>query len=428
MTRKDLPQTEVAPHATRRVRYIHNVDRIPGIPEHERARLRKVAEVYAFRANDYYLGLIDWNDPDDPIRQLIIPRVEELNDWGRLDASNEAGVTVTHGVQHKYEDTVLLLCNEVCGAYCRYCFRKRLFMNDNAEVTKDVSAGIRYIAEHPEVTNVLLTGGDPLVMSTRRLREIISRLRAIPHVRIIRIGSKIPAFNPFRILNDADLQDLLRTHSTPERRIYLMAHFDHPRELTAEAAAGLAKYIECGVICVNQCPLVKGVNDDPLVLSELYRKLSWMGCTPYYLFQGRPTAGNEPYEVPLVRGWEVFQEALTRGSGLARRPRFVMSHETGKVEILGVDERHIYLRYHRAKRAENRGQLVIMQRDDSAYWLDQLKPATDSYVPLGVRFLRFNGRHGDGRVRRRSDPRRQGRRIGRRVLPDFNTGYARDAG
>ncbi len=431
MTRKDLPQTELAPHAARRVRYIHRVDRIPRIPEHERAQLRKVAGVYAFRANDYYLGLIDWDDPNDPIRRLIIPRVEELNDWGRLDASNEAAVTVAPGVQHKYEETVLLLCNEICGAYCRYCFRKRLFMNGNAEVTKDVSAGIRYIAEHPKVTNVLLTGGDPLIMSTRRLREIISRLRAIPHVRIIRIGSKIPAFNPFRILNDIELQDLLRTHSTPERRIYLMAHFDHPRELTTEAAASLAKYIECGVICVNQCPLIKGINDDPDVLSDLYRKLSWMGCTPYYLFQGRPTAGNEPYEVPLVRGWQIFQEALTRGSGLARRPRFVMSHESGKVEILGVDERHIYLRYHRAKRPENRGQLVIMQRDDSAYWLDQLKPAADSYIPLGVKFHRFNGdsrRRGNVHVRRRSDPRRQGRRAGYRPMPECNTNCSRDGG
>ncbi|MCH7870812.1 MAG: 4Fe-4S cluster-binding domain-containing protein [Planctomycetes bacterium] len=379
----------------RRVKYIRKIDQIPNIPDSERESLRRVAEVYVFRANDYYLGLIDWNDPDDPIKQLIIPRIEELNDWGKLDASNEQAITVEHGVQHKYDDTVLLLCNEVCGAYCRYCFRKRLFMNDNGEVTNDVSAGIAYIRNHPEVSNVLLTGGDPLLMSTRRLGEIISQLREIEHVEIIRLGSKMPAFDPFRILNDTDLQDLLRTYSTPEKRIYLMAHFDHPRELTAEARLGRAKYIECGVTCVNQCPLIRGVNDDPDTLAEMWRTLSHIGVPPYYLFQGRPTAGNEPYEVPIVEGWKIWRDAVTRESGLAGRARFAMSHESGKIEICGVDQRRIYFRYHRSKHAENRGRFFSCRRDDDAYWLDQLEPAAGSFIPQGVSFECFAGPLGE---------------------------------
>jgi len=366
----------------RRVKYVRDVTKVAEIPEAERERLREVSKRYVFRANDYYLGLIDWSDPDDPIKQLIIPREEELSDWGTLDASNEARYTVAQGVQHKYPHTVLLLCNEVCGAYCRYCFRKRLFMDENEEVTKDVSAGIEYIRTHSDVTNVLLTGGDPLLMSTRRIVEILEKLREIPHVRIIRIGSKMPAFDPFRILNDEALQAAFRRYSLPDRRIYLMAHFDHPRELTDEAVAGIDAYIKSGVICVNQCPLIRGVNDDPAVLSELYRKLSWIGCPPYYLFQGRPTAGNEPYEVPIVRGWEIFREAMRHGSGLARRARFVMSHETGKIEILAVDDRHIYLRYHRARDAENRGRFMIYKRHDGAYWLDQLEPAEVGDAPV----------------------------------------------
>jgi len=370
----------------RRVKYITRVDQIENIPPDEREKLRKVSERYVFRSNDYYLRLIDWSDPHDPIKQLIIPRGDELNDWGKLDASNEASNTVRRGTQHKYADTVLLLCNEVCGAYCRYCFRKRLFMNGNDEVTTDVSGGIDYIREHTEVTNVLLTGGDPLLMSTRKLGEIIAALRAIPHVRVIRLGSKMPAFDPFRLLDDEALQGLLRTHSTSDRRIYLMAHFDHPRELTPEARAGIAKFIQCGVICVNQCPLVKGVNDDPDVLNHLYRELSFIGCPPYYLFQGRPTAGNEPYEVPIVRGWHIFQDAINRGSGLARRARYAMSHDSGKVEILAVDGDSIYLRYHRSKYPENEGKLMRFARDDEAYWLDQLVPAPGSYVPVGVNF------------------------------------------
>ncbi len=364
-----------------RVAYVRNLDKITSIPPDEREKLKKVAQKYVFRANEYYLDLIDWNNPDDPIKQLIIPREEELNDWGELDASNEQAITVSRGVQHKYPDTVLLLCNEVCGAYCRYCFRKRLFMDDNDEVTLDVSEGIEYIANHPEVRNVLLTGGDPLLMSTRRLVDILRRLREVPHVEIIRLGSKMPAFNPWRLTHDEELQKALRRYSTPKKRIYLMAHFDHPRELTEPAIEGIDCFIKCGVICVNQCPLVKGVNDDADVLAQMYHNLSYIGCPPYYLFQGRPTAGNEPYQVPIVRGYEIFSEALRRGSGLARRARFAMSHATGKIEILAVDEKHIYLRYHRAKTPELRGRFMVYHRDEQAYWLDDLVPVEGLAAP-----------------------------------------------
>ncbi len=379
MIRTTLPQFEDFA-GVRRVKYARSIDKIPNIPPAEREKLKKVAERYVFRANDYYLGLIDWEDPHDPIKQLIIPREEELNDWGELDASNEASVTVAPGVQHKYPHTVLLLCNEVCGAYCRYCFRKRLFMDDNDEVTNDISEGLRYIANNRNITNVLLTGGDPLLMSTRRLIEIFEALSKIDHVRIIRIGSKMPAFDPWRMLNDSDLQDAFQRFSTPRQRIYLMAHFDHPRELTEPAVAGIDAFIRSGVICINQCPLIKGVNDDPEVLAELNRELSYIGCPPYYLFQGRPTAGNEPYEVPIVRGWHIFREALRRGSGLARRARFVMSHELGKFEILAVDQKHIYIRCHRGKDANMRGRVMTFKRNDEAFWLDQLEPVDSADV------------------------------------------------
>ena len=174
------PAGATAPNDTRtRVKYVRRLGQVTQLTLEQRDRLEPVEARYVFRANDYYLGLIDWDDPEDPIRQLIIPREEELSEWGTLDASNEESVTVARGVQHKYTDTVLLLCNEVCGAYCRYCFRKRLFMDDNAEVTHDITEGLRYIADHPEVTNVLLTGGDPLLMSTRRLVEIFEALRGL---------------------------------------------------------------------------------------------------------------------------------------------------------------------------------------------------------------------------------------------------------
>jgi lysine 2,3-aminomutase len=288
-------------------------------------------------------------------------------------------------VQHKYPHTVLLLCNEVCGAYCRYCFRKRLFMNDNDEVSLDISEGLEYIRRRPQITNVLLTGGDPLILSTKRLAAIFAGLREIPHVQIIRVGSKMPAFNPWRVLDDVELQNVFKTYSTPEKRIYMMAHFDHPRELTAPAIAGIDALLKCGVICVNQCPIIAGVNDDAGVLAQMFRKLSFIGCPPYYLFQGRPTAGNKPYEVPIVRGYTLFEEAKKHVSGLAKRARFVMSHETGKIEIVGIDERQIYLRYHRAKDPANEGRFMIFERDDDAYWLDQLTPASPISGALPLR-------------------------------------------
>lgn len=160
-----------------------------------------------------------------------------------------------------------------------------------------------------------------------------------------------------------------------------MAHFDHPRELTDVAVRGIDCFIRNGVICLNQCPLIRGVNDDPDVLAALYKRLSFIGCPPYYLFQGRPTAGNQPYEIPIVRGFEIFSQALQQGSGLARRARFVMSHETGKTEVLAVDDRHIYLRYHRAKDAALRGQFMVFKRDDQAGWLDDLEPADGFAAP-----------------------------------------------
>jgi len=268
----------------------------------------------------------------------------------------------------------LLLVNEVCGAYCRYCFRKRLFMNDNDEVTYDISSGLEYIRNHPEVTNVLLTGGDPMILQTPKLEKIFASLREIDHLKIIRIGSKMPAFNPFRFTNDSGLIELFKKYSTPEKRIYMMCHYDHPRELTPESREAIAMLIESGVICVNQNPIIRGISDDPEVMAELWNELSYMGVPQYYVFQGRPTEGNEPFEVPIVEAYQKIEKAKKKCSGLSKRLKYAMSHESGKIEIIGVDERHIYLKYHRAKSARDEQRMIVCHRDDKAYWLDQLKP------------------------------------------------------
>jgi len=358
----------------KRAKYILSIEKLPGMSEAEKEKLKQVAQKFAFRTNDYYVSLIDWKDPNDPIRRLVIPDERELKEWGILDASNEQAITVEKGVQHKYGTTVLLLVNEVCGAYCRYCFRKRLFMNDNDEVTNDIEPGLEYIRNHPEVNNVLLTGGDPMILQTPKLEKIFVSLREIPHVRIIRIGSKMPAFNPFRFINDEPLMDLFRKYSQADRRIYMMCHYDHPRELTPESREAIRLLIDAGVICVNQNPIIRGISDDPEVMSELWNELSFMGVRQYYVFQGRPTEGNGPFEVPIVESYFKIEEAKRKCSGLAKGLKFSMSHESGKIEIVGVDEKHIYLKYHRAKDSKNEQRFIVCHRDDNAYWLDQLKP------------------------------------------------------
>jgi lysine 2,3-aminomutase len=356
------------------VRYLQDLSAVVGLSARERRLLEPVAEHFPFRATDYYLDLIDWNDPDDPLRRIIVPQAEELFTWGSLDASDEAAITVRPGVQHKYPHTVLLLCNHACAGYCRYCFRKRIFLHDD-EVVEDVSEGIAYIAARPEVTNVLLTGGDPLLLPTRRLADIWHRLRQIPHVGVIRIGTRVPAYDPWRILRDPALLEALASYSTAERRIYVMTHFDHPRELTAVAVRSVDALIRAGAVCANQNPLVRGVNDDPATLAELFRRLSFIGAAPYYLFQVRPTQGNRSFTVPLVEAYRIFEEAKRRVSGLAKRARFVLSHATGKVEVLWVDDRYIHMRYHRAMDRERDGELMTFLRDDEAGWLDELVPA-----------------------------------------------------
>ena len=356
-------------------KYLTRLEQIPQLDSDEREQLEKVNEQFAFRSNEYYQSLIDWDDPEDPIRRIIMPDVQELDDWGQLDASNEEKYTKVKGLEHKYTSTALLLVNEVCAAYCRFCFRKRLFMNENEEVTKDVSDGLEYIREHPEVTNVLLTGGDPMIMSTSKLEPIIQKIREIDHVKIIRIGTKIPAFNPYRIINDPSLHEMIRTYSTDEKKIYIMAHFNHPNELTPVAVKGLNMLMQSGAIVVNQTPMIRGVNDDPEVLAELFNRLSFIGIPPYYVFLCRPTLGNQPFAIPVEEGYEIFEQARSFCSGLAKRARLVMSHETGKVEVVGMSDSQIFFKYNRAADIENDAKFLVFDSNPDAYWFDDYEEA-----------------------------------------------------
>lgn len=352
------------------MRRITRIEQLKQLEPAERAELEQVVQRFSFRTNEYYLSLIDWDDPADPIRKLIIPDPRELEEWGRLDPSDEKSYCVMPGVEHKYNSTALLLVSNVCDGICRYCFRKRVFINSRSDYLQDMPAAMQYITEHKEITNVLLTGGDPLVLKPPKLDNIISQLCEIEHVRVVRIGTRVPAFNPYRIIDEPALLETIEKHTTDHNRIYVMTHFVHPRELTDPAIRVIGMLQKAGAITANQTPLIRGVNDDPEVMAELLAKLSFIGAVPYYIFQCRPATGNKTYTVPIEEGYEIVEQAKACVSGLAKRVRFVMSHSTGKIEIIGRSDDLVYFKYHRAADDTDSGRFLVFQSNPDAYWLD----------------------------------------------------------
>ncbi len=358
-------------------KYVTSLDRVPGLSPTERRALGPVVDRFEFRASEYYLSQIDWNDPADPLRRIVIPCLDELEPWGRLDPSSEETYQVSPGVQHKYTSTALLLASDTCGGLCRFCFRKRLFIRRGGEVNPDVGPGLDYIRRHREINNVLITGGDALMIPTPRLAGIIERLRQIDHVRVIRLGTKMAAYNPWRIIGDPDLIDLIRRFSGPRDRIYIMVHFNHWREITDEAARALALLQGAGAILCNQTPLIRGLNDDPLTLARLLNELSYMGVPPYYVFQCRPTQGNRSFAVPVEESYRIFDAARVYCSGLAKRARFCMSHAEGKIEVVGLSAEHVFFKFHRAAAVEDSARFMIFERNPEAFWFDDYAEMVD---------------------------------------------------
>jgi len=357
-------------------KYLHSIDELDnfvGLTPKEREEMEVVTQTFPFRANEYYLSLIDWKDGRDPLRRIVVPDPRELKGGGCKDPSCEKEYTKLPGLQHKYDQTGLLLLSDVCGGICRFCFRKRLFIGCERETIKDVSEGLEYIHTHPGITNVLLTGGDPLMLETQRLEAILKELREIEHVSIIRIGSKMPAYNPHRIINDPHLTEVLSRYSTPEKRIYVMAHYNHPKEMTDESMQAIEQLRRAGVVVVNQTPILNEVNSDPAIFTQLFRNLSFAGISPYYVFQCRPSLGNRFFQTPVERSYEIIQHAWQACSGLAKRARFVMSHATGKIEIVGKSASHVFMRYHQAPDRADIGKFHIYRCNPMAHWFDDYR-------------------------------------------------------
>jgi len=408
-----------------------DLDRIPGLRDRsdlDRDAMRAVSWVLPFRVNDYVVEeLIDWGRiPDDPMYQLTFPQIEmlERRDFERMFAlvrrdaptaeivaaareiqatlnphpGGQVQMNVPHtadgepirGIQHKYDQTVLFFpaAGQTCHAYCTYCFRWAQFVGD-ADLkfaSRETEGLVAYLREHPEVTSVLVTGGDPMIMKTSALRKVIEPLLdpSLEHLESIRIGTKAPAYWPYRFVTDPDADDALRLFEEVResgRHLALMAHYTHPVELsTPVAKEALRRLQDAGATVRCQSPLVRHVNDDPDAWTELWTRQVRQGAVPYYMFVERDTGAKNYFEVPLARALEIYQQAYRRLSGLGRTVRGPsMSATPGKVLVDGVTEIHgekvFALKFLQARDPDWVGRPFFAKYDPEATWLHHLRPA-----------------------------------------------------
>ena len=336
----------------------------------QEAEMEKVLEQFPMAIPKYYFSLINWDNPQDPIRRMCIPSTEENDMTGTFDTSGEADNTTLPGLQHKYRETALILSTHRCAMYCRHCFRKRM-----VGITEDETVGnfvnmVEYIRAHPEINNVLISGGDAFLNSNQVIEQYLNLLSDIKHLDLIRFGTRTPVVLPARIYDDLQLLESLKTHNR-KKQIYVVTQFNHPNELTPEARKAVDALLNCGVIVKNQTVLLKGVNDNADTLAALLQRLTHIGVIPYYIFQCRPVSGvGSHFQVPLAEGCRLVAAAKEQQNGQGKCIRFVMSHITGKIEIFGENtDGEMIFRYHQAKYERDKGRIFSQTLADGQTWL-----------------------------------------------------------
>lgn len=404
-----------------------DIPQMARLPEAIKFDIEVVGHVLPFKANNFVVDhLIDWERaPADPLfvltfpqRDMLLPHHYEemaaLLKGGADNATLKAAANhirlqlnphpagqVSHnipslegepldGMQHKYRETVLFFPSQgqTCHAYCSFCFRWPQFvgLSDLKFASREVDRLIDYLKANPQVTDVLFTGGDPLIMSARNLALYIEPLLEadLPNLRHIRIGTKALSYWPYRFLSDDDTSDLLalfRKVGECGKHLALMAHFNHPRELEpAPVRQAIANIRQTGAVIRTQSPVLRHINDDPALWAEMWDRQVDLGCIPYYMFIARDTGAQHYFSVPLVRAWEIFREAYQRVSGLCRTVRGPsMSANPGKVQVLGASEvkgeKVLVLRFLQGRNPDWVHQPFFARHDETATWLTELKPA-----------------------------------------------------
>ena len=405
--------------------HLDRLEQLDGLLVDQKVALKAVSAVFPFKVNAYVLDhLIDWSDiPNDPIYQLTFPQAgmlepddfSKLSDLvirgederlmraarkvqlymnphpaGQMDLNIPAinGESLP-GAQHKYRETLLFFPSQgqTCHAYCTYCFRWAQFVGlDHLKFSnRETDTLFRYVEAHEEVTDLLLTGGDPMIMPSRVLRRYIEPLLgpSTEHLTSIRIGTKALAYWPHRFLTDPDADDLLRLFEAVRssgRQIALMAHFSHPRELeTPECREAMRRIQDAGAVIRCQAPLIRHVNDSADVWSSMWKEQVKLGAVPYYLFVERNTGPKHYFEVPLARALKIFNQAFAEVTGLARTVRGPsMSAAPGKVLIDGVTEiageRVFVLKMIQGRDPQWVNRIFFAKFDPQAVWLDDLVP------------------------------------------------------
>ncbi len=403
-----------------------------GLSAAERLAVRAVATVLPFRTNDYVLeSLIDWSAaPDDPIYRLVFPQSDMLpaedvapiaallargaseqelqaaahsvrlrlnpHPAGQLALNvPDFGAEPLPGVQHKYPETVLVFPKQgqTCHAYCTYCFRWAQFVGepDLKMATDDMTRVVSYLTAHPEVTSVLITGGDPMIMGTGVLRRYVEPLLELEQLESIRIGTKSLSYWPQRFVSDPDADDalwLFEQVAAAGKILALMAHFTHPRELEPPlVASAIGRIRSAGAVIRTQAPLIRSINDDAAIWSRMWRIQLRLGLVPYYMFVERDTGPQGYFAVPLVRAAEIFRDAYSSVSGLSRTVRGPsMSATPGKVCVDGVAEvagqRVFVLHMIQARDPSLVGRPFFARFDPDAVWLSDLEPAFADRFPF----------------------------------------------
>ncbi|XRQ05634.1 KamA family radical SAM protein [Actinomadura welshii] len=402
-----------------------------GLSPAQRLATRAVATVLPFRTNAYVIEeLIDWSAaPDDPIYRLVFPQedmlppedVAHLSDLLRREAPKAEIEAAAHkvrmklnphpagqmelnipsfgdgkipGMQHKYDETVLYFPKQgqTCHAYCTYCFRWAQFVGeaDLKMAGDDVTALRDYVASHPEVTSILFTGGDAMIMGEPVLRRYIEPLLELDQLESIRIGTKALAYWPQKFVTDPDADDMLRLFEQvveSGKNLAFMAHFTHPRELEPLMVTEACRRIrDTGAVIRTQAPLIRTINDDAATWESMWRTQTRMGLVPYYMFVERDTGPQDYFAVPLAEAYDVFRGAYKNVSGLARTVRGPsMSATPGKVCVDGVldlaGEKVFALHFIQCRDADLVGKPFFAKYDPEAVWLDDLKPAFADRFP-----------------------------------------------
>jgi len=330
------------------------------VREEKRMQTAAVAERYAVAVTPPLVALIDADDPLDPIARQFVPDAAELVTLPeeRADPIGDLAHSPVEGIVHRYPDRVLLKAVHVCPVYCRFCFRREMVGPEGLGTLTPAAldAAIAYIAGRPEIWEVILTGGDPLVLSPRRLRDMMERLAAIDHVQIVRFHSRVPVVDPARI--DAELIDALKASG---KTTYVALHANHPREFTEDARAAIARIVDAGLVMISQTVLLKGVNDDADVLAALMRSFVENRIKPYYLHHPDLAPGTAHFRLTLAEGRALVERLRGRVSGLCQ-PAYILDIPGGHGKV----------------RADS---MAVEEADDGCFRLRDFRGETHRYPP-----------------------------------------------